>query len=111
MGPLGVPELIFIFIIALVVFGPKKLPELGKSLGKGLREFNKVKNELKATWDEQIRDAETSLSSVKETVHEPVRKTIASISETSPEAQSDPAAPHPETQGAPPNPPPSGPEA
>jgi TatA/E family protein of Tat protein translocase len=60
MGPLGIPEIIAIFIVALVVFGPKKLPELGKSLGKGLREFNKAKNELKATWDEQLVRAENS---------------------------------------------------
>jgi len=111
LGPIGFPELILIFIIALVVFGPKKLPELGKSLGKGLREFNKAKNELKATWDEQMREAESSLSSVKETVHEPVRKTIASISEPTPEAKTDPSASLPETQGEHPNPPPSGPEA
>ena len=62
MGPLGIPELIVIFIVALVVFGPKKLPELGKSLGRGLREFNKAKNELKATWDEQLREAENRIS-------------------------------------------------
>ncbi len=114
MGPIGFPELIFIFIIALVVFGPKKLPELGKSLGRGLREFNKAKNELKATWDEQIRDAENSLNSVKETVHEPVRNAIASVSESAPEAKSDAITSlpsHPETQGDHPNPPPSGPEA
>jgi TatA/E family protein of Tat protein translocase len=79
MGPIGVPELIMIFIVALVVFGPKKLPELGKSLGRGLREFNKAKNELKATWDEQIREAEHSLQDVKQTVHEPIRETIASV--------------------------------
>ena len=41
MGQLGFPELVVIFVIALLVFGPKKLPELGKSLGKGLREFKK----------------------------------------------------------------------
>jgi len=79
MGPLGIPELIMIFIVALVVFGPKKLPELGKSLGRGLREFNKAKNELKATWDEQIREAENSIQTAKETIHEPVRETIAAV--------------------------------
>ena len=41
MGPLGFQELIVIFVIALLVFGPKKLPELGKSLGKGIREFKR----------------------------------------------------------------------
>jgi len=107
MGPIGLPELIFIFIIALVVFGPKKLPELGKSLGKGLREFNKAKNELKATWDEQIREAENSLNSA----NEPVRKTIAAIHEPTPEAKTEPTPTHPETKGEPPHPPPTGTEA
>jgi sec-independent protein translocase protein TatA len=110
MGPIGIPELIVIFIVALVVFGPKKLPELGKSLGKGLREFNKAKNELKATWDEQIREAESSLNSVKETVHEPVRKSIASIHDPAPESKTESSS-HPETQSEPPHPPPAGTEA
>src|SRR4051812_27738665 len=68
MGPLGVPELIVIFVVALLVFGPKKLPELGKSLGKGLREFKRATDDIKSTWEDQIRDAETSLKDVKETV-------------------------------------------
>ena len=84
MGPLGIPEIIFIFIVALVVFGPKKLPELGKSLGKGLREFNKAKNELKATWDEQLREAEKQLQDTKETIHEPVREAIAAVNSANP---------------------------
>jgi TatA/E family protein of Tat protein translocase len=55
-GPLGAPELIIIFMVALVVFGPRKLPELGRSLGKGLSEFKRASNELKHTIDEEIRD-------------------------------------------------------
>jgi TatA/E family protein of Tat protein translocase len=84
MGPLGIPEIIAIFIVALVVFGPKKLPELGKSLGKGLREFNKAKNELKATWDEQLREAEKQLQDTKETIHAPIRETIAAVNSANP---------------------------
>ena len=63
MGQLGFQELLVIFIIALLVFGPKKLPELGKSLGKGLREFRRATNELKNTWEDQVRDAEKEISS------------------------------------------------
>jgi sec-independent protein translocase protein TatA len=55
MGPLGVPELIIIFIVALVVFGPRKLPELGRSLGKSLSEFKRASNELRNTLDEEIQ--------------------------------------------------------
>ena len=58
MGPLGVPELIIIFVIALIVFGPRKLPELGRSLGKGLSEFKRASNELRHTLDEEIREEE-----------------------------------------------------
>ena len=49
MGPIGLPEMMALFVIALLLFGPKKLPELGRTLGKGLSEFRRAKNELKAT--------------------------------------------------------------
>lgn len=58
MGNVGVPELIIIFTIALIIFGPRKLPELGKSLGKSLAEFKRASNELKSTLDEEIRSEE-----------------------------------------------------
>jgi TatA/E family protein of Tat protein translocase len=102
MGPLGIPEIIAIFIVALVVFGPKKLPELGKSLGKGLREFNKAKNELKATWDEQLREAERQLQETKETVHEPVRQAIAAVNSVNPVNETTREADH-ESHVPPPN--------
>jgi sec-independent protein translocase protein TatA len=49
------PELIIIFVIALIIFGPRKLPELGRSLGKSLAEFKRASNELKSTLEEEIR--------------------------------------------------------
>jgi len=49
------PELIIIFVIALIIFGPRKLPELGRSLGKSIAEFKKASNELKSTLEEEIR--------------------------------------------------------
>ncbi len=55
MGSLGMQEIIVIFVLALIVFGPRKLPELGKTLGKGLAEFKKASNELKSTWEEEVR--------------------------------------------------------
>jgi TatA/E family protein of Tat protein translocase len=54
-GSIGMPELIIIFVIALIIFGPRKLPELGKSLGKSLAEFKRASNELRNTLDEEIR--------------------------------------------------------
>ena len=63
-GSVGVPELIIIFTIALIIFGPRKLPELGKSLGKSLAEFKRASNELKNTLDEEIRLEERRSASV-----------------------------------------------
>src|SRR5262245_1162215 len=54
-GSIGMPELVIILVIALIVFGPRKLPELGRSLGKSIGEFRKASNELKSTLEEEIR--------------------------------------------------------
>ena len=54
-GPIGMPELIIILVIALIIFGPRKLPELGKSLGKSINEFKKASNELRSTLEDEIR--------------------------------------------------------
>ncbi len=56
MGPIGVPEMFAIFVIALVLFGPKKLPELGRTLGKALAEFRRAKNELKSTFETHMNE-------------------------------------------------------
>jgi len=55
MGNLGFQEIILIFIIALIFFGPRKLPEIGKTIGKSLAEFRKATNELRNTWEEEVR--------------------------------------------------------
>jgi sec-independent protein translocase protein TatA len=49
------PELIIILVIALIIFGPRKLPELGRSLGRSINEFKKASNELRSTLEEEIR--------------------------------------------------------
>jgi sec-independent protein translocase protein TatA len=61
-GPIGMPELIVIMVLALIIFGPRKLPELGRSLGRSLNEFKKASNELKHTLDEEIRVEEQRTS-------------------------------------------------
>jgi sec-independent protein translocase protein TatA len=58
MGPIGMPEMLVILVIALVVFGPRKLPELGRSLGKSLNEFKRASNELRSTLEDEVRTEE-----------------------------------------------------
>ena len=58
---LGFPEMIFIFFLALIIFGPKKLPEIGRQIGKALNEFKRASNEFKAQIESEINqfDVET----------------------------------------------------
>ena len=58
LGTLGTPEMIFIFLLALVLFGPKKLPELGRTVGKAITEFRRASNELKSTFDRELKNLE-----------------------------------------------------
>jgi sec-independent protein translocase protein TatA len=58
MGPIGVPEMVAIFVIALLLFGPKKLPELGRTLGKAITEFRRASNELKSTFESHLSELE-----------------------------------------------------
>jgi len=54
-GNIGFPELLIILAIALLIFGPKKLPEVGRSIGRALREFRKTSNEIKEKIEEEIQ--------------------------------------------------------
>jgi sec-independent protein translocase protein TatA len=54
IGSLGVPELIFILVLVLLVFGPKRLPEIGRTVGKGLAEFRKASGDLKRTINAEL---------------------------------------------------------
>jgi TatA/E family protein of Tat protein translocase len=70
MPSLGMQEIIVIFILALIIFGPRKLPEIGKTLGKGLSEFKKASNDLKKAWEEEVeleKEKESMKGLLKET--------------------------------------------
>lgn len=54
-GSLGFPELMLIFLVALIVFGPKRLPDIGRSLGNAMKEFKKATHDFKSTLEEEVR--------------------------------------------------------
>jgi TatA/E family protein of Tat protein translocase len=68
-GSIGMQELIIIFAVALIFFGPRKLPELGRSLGRSLNEFKRASNELRNTLEEEVRveEREQRAAGVKHT--------------------------------------------
>jgi TatA/E family protein of Tat protein translocase len=54
MGSLGWPEILMILVVALIIFGPRKLPELGKTIGQSLAQFRRASEDFKRTWEEEV---------------------------------------------------------
>ena len=76
-GTLGMPELILIFVVALLLFGPRKMPEIGRSIGRALGEFRRASNEFKKTIEdevaaEDIREVEKDLKGIGKSVTTPL---------------------------------------
>ena|SRR5581483_1503885 len=69
MLTLGTQEMVFIFLLALVLFGPKKLPEIARTVGKAITEFRRASNELKATFDREMSALESETREIKEIGH------------------------------------------
>jgi len=74
-GSLGLPELLMIFVVALLLFGPRKLPEIGRTLGKAMNEFKRATNDLQRSLEEEI--AVDELKQTKREVEEAMRLTPA----------------------------------
>lgn len=75
MGSLGWQETIVIFVLALLLFGPKKLPELGKNLAKAIGEFRRASNELKDTWQREMTAIERETEEIKKETQSAVEST------------------------------------
>jgi sec-independent protein translocase protein TatA len=70
MGSLGWQETVGIFILALILFGPKKLPELGRTLGKAITEFRRASSELRSTFDREMKNLEQETQPIKQAAND-----------------------------------------
>jgi sec-independent protein translocase protein TatB len=75
---LGFPEMIFIFLLALIIFGPKKLPEIGRQIGKAMNEFKRASNEFKAQIESEINNLDIPSAHEIMTPSQPPAGSIAS---------------------------------
>src|ERR1051325_6889810 len=94
-GSLGMPELLMIFAVILIVFGPRRIPEIGRTLGKALAEFRKATDDLKGTIEREVR-----LEELKKIGPEAMGP-FEVVSRSEPSAPSEPApAPPPRDESA-----------
>ena len=89
-GSIGMPELLIILTLALIIFGPRKLPELGRSLGTSLGEFKRASNELRNTLDEEIRIEEERGQRTTKPVATETPRAAASASDADDDDRSEP---------------------
>src|SRR5438132_1970272 len=92
---LDFPEMIFIFLLALIIFGPKKLPEIGREICKALNEFKRASNEFKSQIESEIKSLDVEIP--RQTILTPTQPPIGAIAagnhESSPEVDSAAKAP------------------
>ena len=93
-GSIGMQELVIIFVIALIIFGPRRLPDLGKSLGKSIAEFKRASNELRNTLEDEIRVDEQRQAKAA-----PSTPAAATVNQAAPPAATVPSGDNPVQQG------------
>lgn len=80
MGPIGMPEMILIFIVALMLFGPKELPKIGRTVAKALNDFKRASNELKDTWQKELTALEQETQDIRSEITKETDQITASTS-------------------------------
>ena len=101
-GTLGGPEIILILVVALIVFGPRRLPEIGKSMGKMLAEFRKASNDFKRTIEDELEAEKTKESPPAPTPAPEATPPVSEVGATDATTAAVPeAAPVPEVAAAP----------
>lgn len=106
-GTLGMPEIILIFVVALLLFGPRKMPQIGKSVGRALGEFRRASNEFKRTIEDEVaaddlrdvgedlkglRDVGNDLKDLKRTIEKPIETTMKKVLEEPSDGTNDTAS-------------------
>lgn len=82
---MGTPEILVIMVVALIIFGPGKLPEIGAQVGKAVRDFRRMTKEMTAEFEDSISDVQTSVGEVKQTMAN-VQKETTAIAQSIPTA-------------------------
>lgn len=93
-GPLGMPEIILIFVVALLLFGPRKMPQIGRSLGRALGEFRRASNDFKRTIEdevaaEEIREVERDLKDIRAVGRDVLRESADAGADSAPAKEPD----------------------
>jgi TatA/E family protein of Tat protein translocase len=89
---LGFPEMIFLFLLALIIFGPKKMPEIGRQIGRALNEFKRASNEFKSQIEAEINQLELKEHQILPPTQAPVGSVAATYSQPLPTLEAEPVA-------------------